>query len=151
SSIQVPSVLTPTQVSSPFDKFYWTLVQDYPDSMGGITVNADGSINILEVGTNSAFEQDAQHQFSALPAALHTSLPPSQVILKFVGVTNSAKRLYEVRENIASNLPSLLGGGIIGVGIDPNHNRVVVIGKATSPEEDSPSPTTAATTPAQEA
>ena len=73
--ITVPNPLTPSDVTSPLDKFRYGLQQDYPDSFAGISVNPNDQYVVEEVGSNATFEADAQRRFSQIPTQMHVTVP----------------------------------------------------------------------------
>lgn len=126
SPVDVPQTFTPSEVTSPIDKWYYGLLSDFPTLFGGVITNASGSYIVQEVGSNALFEEEAQSRFDEIPAQLGVTVQPSKMALQFEQVQNSLQHLYDVRNQIAQNLTATSTGEPMGVGIDQSANRVHV-------------------------
>jgi hypothetical protein len=144
-----PAGLNASNVSSPLDKFYFGLLQDYSSVFGGWSVDNSGHYTIDEVGANASFEAAATNRWSAIPGQMgQTTASPE---LSFAHVGNSAAGLESVEQAIVDNLSTWANDGVIGVGIDQLANKVTVdFNNSASPEAGSHSvPASAASTEQQ--
>jgi hypothetical protein len=116
--------LNASNVSSPLDKFYFGLLQDYPSVFGGWSVNPSGQYTIYEVGANVSFDAAATNRWAAVPGQMgQTTASPE---LSFAQVGNSVADLESVEQSIVNDLSTWAKQGVIGVGIDELANKVTV-------------------------
>ncbi len=125
--ISVPETFTPSQDASPLDQFQYGLLAKYPHSYAGLTVNPNGTYNVLEVGTNAAFETDAQNAFDALPTKLQVAVPTSSLQLTFLHAATPLANLMNTKDAIVANAKAgVYGTSVAGIGLDEQNNRVLV-------------------------
>ena len=76
----------------------------YRHRMPGLTVNPNGTYNVLEVGTNAAFETDAQNAFDMLSIKLQVAVPMSSLQLDFcMLLTTPLANLMNTKDAIVAN------------------------------------------------
>jgi hypothetical protein len=127
SELNGPPTLA-TAMGDPLATFEAHLLQDHPATYGGIYMNPDGSYTVNVVGNDPALEAEAGSLSSLLP----TSTGGSAVLHFGVGA-RSLDSLYTIKDSIWSetqtafqSMPDNDIQGIHGVGIDAEHDQVVL-------------------------
>lgn len=121
----IPDPLPPQDVSSPLGRVSATLSQDYPNIFGGLTVGRSGSFQVAEVGTDAAFEAEAQELMDEVPVQMGVVLPASASQLTFVHVGHSLHQLIAIKHSVLQQIEGV-STPIFSVGLDDLNNRVIL-------------------------
>jgi hypothetical protein len=131
---QIAAVITPASSGDPISELQHRLMSEYPQSFGGIYVDASGEFVVATDGTVSAsLRQAAAAGFveagrsrQVVSAASSEALP-----VTFVDTGASLLHLYELKAAVLDNA-ALRSAGVDGAGLDIEHGRDVVMSRTSA-------------------
>jgi hypothetical protein len=125
-----------TAGGDPLAQFQATLIQEFPNSYGGLVQNPDRTYTIMVVGNDHDLESTAQTLFDALPSEFGTTVPAEDLQLAFHFAAYSAATLYAIKQQIdgqISQTRATSAAGVYGTALDTWDSQVVVYSDVASP------------------
>jgi hypothetical protein len=124
----------------PIGQFQAKMIQQFPNSYGGLFQNPDGSFSVTEVGSDSNFQVTAQSLFNQTPSGFGASVSATKLLLTFAQVPRTLIQLYGIKDKVnpivTAGVPSGNPSSVVGAygsALDARANQVVISSTVPNP------------------